>query len=113
MKLKPYTGPTSVESVFRSIVDALTGNLTLRDNAAVESMAIIWNSDFPQCLIRPARMPRAIVILRAHRVDRPAAFASGGAVYWEPTDDGNINLTGMSSLSGSVDWAVDLLLVED
>lgn len=112
MKVKPYTGEKSLESVIRTIVDALTAKLTVRDNVAGEQMTVAWNSD-AIVTISPARQPRSIIILRAHRLDTPAAFASGGAVYWEPLTDGRIQLTGMSSLAGSIDWSVDLLLLED
>lgn len=111
MKIKPFTGDVGVWA--RTVLEALTGQLTIRDNAAATALQVVWNSDDGLVLAPMASMPRSIVMLRANLQSDPSTFVSGGSVYWEPQPDGSILVTGIGALTGGVSWDVDLLLVED
>ncbi len=111
MKLKPYTGDLSVWT--RSVLDALTSRLSIRDNAAATSLEVVWNSTDGLTLAPQKSVPRSIVMLRASLQSVPGSYVSGGSVSWVPQDDGSILITGIGSLTGGVPWDVDLLLVED
>jgi len=111
MKVKPYTG--NLEVWARSVIEALSRRLTVRDNVAAEAFSVVWNSDEELTLEPQTRVPRAIMMLRASLQSTPSAFVSGGSVNWEPLPDGRILITGIGSLTGGVPWDVDLLLVED
>lgn len=112
MKVKPYTGPASAEMVIRTICEALTGGLTLTDNAAVRLVTVQWNSAVGVRIPGLTRPPLSVVLMRAVLLSNPASHVSGGGVAWEPQPNGDLVITGIDSLSGSVDWEAVLMLVE-
>lgn len=112
MKIKPYTGAPSLEQMLRSVYEALTGKLTLADNAACSIVTVQWNSDRMVRIPAPARPPISVVVLKANLLSDPSSFVSGGAASWSPQPNGDLLITGLDALTVSVEWSVDLLLVE-
>lgn len=114
MKVKPYTGEASLNVVVRTVIDALTGKLTLRDNIAAVAVELDWNSarapisvDWPRAVA-----PRTVLMLRANRKSDPSSFFSTAGVVWG-FEGGQVLIYSLSTIATGEEWSVELLMVED